>query len=356
MGKKKKLLKDMELNSVDLCSEGMNPKADIKLYKSRDAGGEDTLAEKIKKAVTAVFGGGEPTPEEQMEHIAKAWTDSAQSIWNDPDISAQEREAQLRKSRDELTAFIDAAIPQWAGTAVEKAKDDHEEQEPETGEGEDEMASIDLNKMDPKDKETVLNILSKYGPKDPNQGSDDEEVTEKCKNVKKDSDEGSDIEMSEDDSFEEDDEDQSGKGKKAPLKRLAAADDDEDTEANELNKALDDTRYELEQIKKARAIDKLEAQAQKYQVLGKDPHALADTLYGVRKASEAAYEELCKSLDDQLAMQERTGIFKEFGSNRSGATNQLETAVAEIRKSKPDITREEAVELAYRNNPDIPEY
>ena len=87
-----------------------------------------------------------------------------------------------------------------------------------------------------------------------------------------------------------------------------------------------------------------------------DPHALADTLYGVRKASEAAYEELCKSLDDQLAMQERTGIFKEFGSNRSGATNQLETAVAEIRKSKPDITREEAVELAYRNNPDIPEY
>lgn len=354
---KKKLLKDMELNSVDLCSEGCNPKADIKLYKSRDESDNESLTEKIKKAVIAVFGSGEPTPEEQMEHIAKAWTDSSQSIWNDTDISAQEREAQLRKSRDELTAFIDAAIPKWAGTVVEKANDDHEKKdEPETGEGETDMASIDLNQMDAKDRETVLDILSKYGPKDPNQESGDEEVTEKCKNVKKDSDEGSDIEMSEDDPFEEDDEEQSGKGKKAPFKRPAAADDDEDTEANELKKALDDTRYELEQIKKAREIDKLTQIAKKYEPLGKNPEELAEKLYTVRSASDDAYNEVCKALDDQLELQERSGIFKEFGSNRSGATNELETAVAEIRKSKPDISRTDAIELAYRNNPNLSEY
>lgn len=55
MGKKKKLLKDMELNSVDLCSEGMNPKADIKLYKSRDAGGEDTRLQKRLKRLSQLF-------------------------------------------------------------------------------------------------------------------------------------------------------------------------------------------------------------------------------------------------------------------------------------------------------------
>lgn len=346
---KKKLLKDMELNSVDLCSEGCNPKADIKLYKSKDVSDNDSLTEKIKKAVTAVFGGGEPTPEEQMEHIAKAWADSAQSIWNDVEISAQERETQLRKSRDQLTAFIDAAIPKWAGTAVEKANDDHEKNdEPETGEGETNMASIDLNQMDAKDRETVLDILSKYGPEDPNKGADGEKRdAEKCKGRPEDMQKGGKDPEDEQDADpipDEEDDDAS-----APY-----IEDDE--EKAEMKKALDDARYEISQIKKAREIDKLTQIAKKYEPLGKNPEELAEKLYTVRSASDDAYNEVCKALDDQLELQERSGIFKEFGSNRSGATNELETAVAEIRKSKPDISRTDAIELAYRNNPNLSEY
>lgn len=351
---KKKLLKDMELNSVDLCSEGCNPKADIKLYKSRDESDNESLTEKIKKAVIAVFGSGEPTPEEQMEHIAKAWTDSSQSIWNDTDISAQEREAQLRKSRDELTAFIDAAIPKWAGTVVEKANDDHEKKdEPETGEGETDMASIDLNQMDAKDRETVLDILSKYGPEDPNKGDDGEKQgTEKCKGRREDMQKGGNDPEDDDPIAEEDDKpsEPSGKGSDPYI------DEEEDKEKTEMKKALDDARYEISQIKKAREIDKLTQIAKKYEPLGKNPEELAEKLYTVRSASDDAYNEVCKALDDQLELQERSGIFKEFGSNRSGATNELETAVAEIRKSKPDISRTDAIELAYRNNPNLSEY
>lgn len=351
---KKKLLKDMELNSVDLCSEGCNPKADIKLYKSRDESDNESLTEKIKKAVIAVFGSGEPTPEEQMEHIAKAWTDSSQSIWNDTDISAQEREAQLRKSRDELTAFIDAAIPKWAGTVVEKANDDHEKKdEPETGEGETDMASIDLNQMDAKDRETVLDILSKYGPEDPNKGDDGEKQgTEKCKGRREDMQKGGNDPEDDDPIAEEDDKPSEPSGKGAD----PYIDEKEDEEKAEMKKALDDARYEISQIKKAREIDKLTQIAKKYEPLGKNPEELAEKLYTVRSASDDAYNEVCKALDDQLELQERSGIFKEFGSNRSGATNELETAVAEIRKSKPDISRTDAIELAYRNNPNLSEY
>lgn len=355
---KKKLLKDMELSSVDLCSEGCNPKADIKLYKSRDAGDNESLIEKIKKAVTAVFGGGEPTPEEQMEHIAKAWADSAQSIWNDAEISAQEREAQLRKSRDELTAFIDAAIPKWAGTAVEKASDDHEKNdEPETGEGETDMASIDLNKMDAKDRETVLDILSKYGPEDPNKGADGEDQgTEKCRGRREDMQKGGNDPEDEQGSDPESDEEDSDTPAPSRRERAPYIDEEDDEEKAEMKKALDDARYEIHQIKKAREIDKLTQIAKKYEPLGKNPEELAEKLYTVRSASDDAYNEVCKALDDQLEMQERSGIFKEFGSNRSGATNELETAVAEIRKSKPDISRTDAIELAYRNNPNLSEY
>ena len=44
MAKKRNLLKNMQLTSVDLCTRGCNLAADIKLTKSRDRkGGEDKV-------------------------------------------------------------------------------------------------------------------------------------------------------------------------------------------------------------------------------------------------------------------------------------------------------------------------
>ena len=50
-----------------------------------------------------------------------------------------------------------------------------------------------------------------------------------------------------------------------------------------------------------------------------------------------------------------SGIFKEFGSGRSGVASDLSAAVGEVRKQFPNLSAAEAVVKAYELNPNLDE-
>ena len=305
---KKQLLENMQLESVDLCERGCNPRADIKLLKSLDREGgdmmEDTWKQQIVKAVKDAIGLGsniEMTPEEEMENIAKAWQESAGSIWNDVVLTAEEKAARFEKSMEEMNGYIQGRIPAWSG--ITKKKETCEEAGVDGLEKEEDglMTELNYDAMSEEDKVVYDGLKEKYNHKTKEK---DAEPVEK----------GLDPEV---------------------------------------KKAID----EMQELRKSFEMKEMVNIAKKYEPLGKDAEKTAEMLYDLKKSNEDAYNSVLVVYDETLKMQESTGIFKELGSNQSGnGVNDLNAAVAELRKSYPDKSNTELIEMAYQNNPDLPEY
>lgn len=127
----------------------------------------------------------------------------------------------------------------------------------------------------------------------------------------------------------------------------------------EVKKALDEveaTKAELEEIKKSLEIDSLKLFAKKFEILGKKPDDLAVKLYDMKKSGGTAYDDYVTLLDEQLEMTEKSGIFKEFGSSRSGGNSeekQLAQKIGELRKSDSSLTYEQAFVRVCDENPEI---
>ncbi|MEA4922162.1 MAG: hypothetical protein VB031_02205 [Eubacteriaceae bacterium] len=319
MACKKKLLKDMKLTSVDLCGNGCNPKADIKITKSYD-GQRMTVREKIMKAVDGILGvDNSPTPEEEMDAVSRAWEESSQSIWNDITMSADEKAEMLAQSANEMSEYIQKSIPEWTGifkdeSEVEESFDSKTPGDSGSKEGEEDMATINVDRMSPEDKETLEKLKKKYAKEE----ADNEEALEG---------EGA------------------GEGEEVPP-------EEDEEESPAVKKALE----EVGSIKKTLEMAEMTKVAEKYVPIGKAVDETAEMLYELKNGDQKAYDAVVKAYDDLLDTQEKSGLFKAIGSDHAGGSAGLQAAVAEIRKSKPDISQTDAIELAYRNNPDLPEY
>lgn len=326
-------LKDMEVDSVDLCKRGANQRALIKLFKSADPeeGGEksmnmiEQIAEAIQKALSRKLEAQPITKAagtEQVRDTTDALCKSLESIIADDSLSSVEKHDMMAESLQQFTLEATDLMDGWA-EAVWKADDDPDEpdepmeapedepddepmEEPddEPGEGnepgqepEDEMkkgvfdmATIDINKMSPEDKATLDALAKKYG----------------------------------------------------------AAEDHEGTEIHpDVQKAID----EVAELRKSLEIKDLEGVAKKYEVIGKKAEELAPKLYELKKAGEQHYNDFIALLDEQVQMA-GSGIFKEIGTSRGGASD-LDTTVAELMKADCNLTRAQAAVKAFELNPNL---
>lgn len=127
----------------------------------------------------------------------------------------------------------------------------------------------------------------------------------------------------------------------------------------EVKKALEEAeilKAELEEMKKSVEIGKMELVAKKYEVIGKKPEELAPKLYEMKKSGGTAFNDYVTLLDEQVEMVEKSGIFKEVGSNRSGGGNaemQLEMRIKDLRKADSALTYEQAFVRACDEDPEL---
>lgn len=97
------------------------------------------------------------------------------------------------------------------------------------------------------------------------------------------------------------------------------------------NAEMDAFRTEMEEFKKSVEMQTFVEMAKKYAPLGKKEDELAETLYNMKKSSEANYNEFIGILDEHLAMVEKSGIFGEIGKSAKGTTTSSPVAKAEAK-------------------------
>lgn len=98
--------------------------------------------------------------------------------------------------------------------------------------------------------------------------------------------------------------------------------------------------------------------AKKYETLGENTEELAKTLYAMHESNVANYNAYINLLDKSLGLVNKGGLFSEIGKSYHGAAggsavDQINAAAAEIRKSDPSLTNEQAVDKAWEAHPEL---
>ena len=127
-------------------------------------------------------------------------------------------------------------------------------------------------------------------------------------------------------------------------------------------------RAELEALRKMRQdmeSRELYEVAKKYEVIGKKADELVPELKIMKAAGDDSYRSYLAVLDEMVSMQKASGMFREIGKSGGhtpvGATDETEafekarTKAAEIRKSRPELTEAEAIDLAICESPELME-
>ena len=276
-----KKLKNVLVNSVDLCKQGANQRAFICLKKSME--GKETMSDLKTSIIQNVckelnitiedvckaLGFSIQEQETQEQKIKKAMETSLISVLKDESKTVEQKEELLQKS-----------VNEFYGTVYDFAK---EEQEQESEE-------MDVNKMNEDDKAVYETLKKKYETEEPKQQTLHPEV-------------------------------------KKALKEAETA------------------KQELQELKKSLEMKEFESIAKQYEVIGKNTEELAAKLYGLKKSNEQSYNDYIAMLDEMVEMTQASGIFKEYGSNRAGTGSQKqqsEQRIQELMKSDSNLTYQQA--------------
>ena len=276
-----KKLKNVLVNSVDLCKQGANQRAFICL-KKRMEGKENmsdlktSIIQNVCKElnitiedVCKALGFSIQEQETQEQKIKKAMETSLISVLKDENKTAEQKEELLQKS-----------VNEFYSTVYDFAK---EEQEQESEE-------MDVNKMNEDDKAVYETLKKKYETEEPKQQTLHPEV-------------------------------------KKALKEAETA------------------KQELQELKKSLEMKEFESIAKQYEVIGKNTEELAAKLYGLKKSNEQSYNDYIAMLDEMVEMTQASGIFKEYGSSRAGTGSkkqQAEQRIQELMKSDTSLSYEAA--------------
>ena len=276
-----KKLKNVLVNSVDLCKQGANQRAFICLKKSME--GKENMSDLKTSIIQNVckelnitiedvckaLGFSIQEQETQEQKIKKAMETSLISVLKDESKTVEQKEELLQKS-----------VNEFYSTVYDFAK---EEQEQESKE-------MDINKMNEDDKAVYEALKKKYETEEPKQQTLHPEV-------------------------------------KKALKEAETA------------------KQELEKLKKSLELKEFENIAKQYEVIGKNTEELAAKLYGLKKSNEQSYNDYIAMLDEMVEMTQASGIFKEYGSNRAGTGSQKQQAeqrIQELMKSDSNLTYQQA--------------
>ena len=276
-----KKLKNVLVNSVDLCKQGANQRAFICLKKSMEekenmSDLKTSIIQNVCKElnitiedVCKALGFSIQEQETQEQKIKKAMETSLISVLKDESKTTEQKEELLQKS-----------VNEFYSTVYDFAK---EEQEQESEE-------MDVNKMNEDDKAVYEALKKKYETEEPKQQTLHPEV-------------------------------------KKALKEAETA------------------KQELQELKKSLELKEFENIAKQYEVIGKNTEELAAKLYDLKKSNEQAYSDYIAMLDEMVEMTQASGIFKEYGSNRAGTGSQKqqsEQRIQELMKSDSNLTYQQA--------------
>ncbi len=276
-----KKLKNVLVNSVDLCKQGANQRAFICLKKSME--GKENMSDLKTSIIQNVckelnitiedvckaLGFSIQEQETQEQKIKKAMETSLISVLKDESKTTEQKEELLQKS-----------VNEFYSTVYDFAK---EEQEQESKE-------MDINKMNEDDKAVYEALKKKYETEEPKQQTLHPEV-------------------------------------KKALKEAETA------------------KQELQELKKSLEMKEFENIAKQYEVIGKNTEELAAKLYDLKKSNEQAYSDYIAMLDEMVEMTQASGIFKEYGSSRAGTGSkkqQAEQRIQELMKSDTSLSYEAA--------------
>lgn len=281
-----KRLKNVSVNSVDLCKQGANQRAFICLKKSME--GKENMSDLKTSIIQNVckelnittedickaLGVSMQEEQTQEQKMKKAMETSLISVLKDESKTAEQKEELLQKS-----------VNEFYSTVYDFAKSEQEEEEQEE--------EMNINKMTEDDKAIYEKLKKKY---------ETETQTE---------------------------------AKQQTLH----------PEVKKALKEAETAKQELEKLKKSLELKEFESIAKQYEVIGKNTEELATKLYDLKKSNEQAYSDYIAMLDEMLAMTEASGIFKEYGSSRAGAGSkkqQAEQRIQELMKSDTSLSYEAA--------------
>lgn len=384
-------LKNLRVTKVDFVDEGANPRADIKLYKRKEAKESavqvpvdeavltDSVIKRIADALSGAFKGkakvekGEATSfKEQMNEVSiekirdEIWSvcyalqTSLGSIVSEKELEADEMRSMLEESIEDFYTSIKGYASIWAAgdsVNIKKQFDTPEDTElpmlmqacqniealiekarVQKGELE-EMLKIDKTKMTPEDRIAYEEIVQKYAAK--------EEMLEKEKTLPAEE-------------AEEIDEEEETEKKKPGCKKSVTQPSLEDDIYKGLHPAV---KAEMEALRKFREdaeTRELTEVAKKYEIIGKKPAELVPTLKKLRTAGGSAYEDMLGILDSMVATVQEAGVFGEIGKSRGNedvsgveALAKVRTQAAEIRKSRPELTEAQAMDEAFLAHPEL---
>lgn len=302
-------LKNMKLTSVDLCGQGANPDADIRLLKSEDGGPRGLfrrLGELFLKAATE---NGEPPagtdPQEMIRTAQDCCGDlskSMESILADSTLTAAEKVGKVAESLQDFSAEITENTNAWFGEETPPPVD-------KSKKGVEKELIPEIEKMSREDQISVYEELKKkYGtPEGEPSGGE-------------------------------------GSGDPAPDPNL--------------KKAMD----EIAELKKSLELQQLTNVAKKYEPLGKKADELAEIFKGLKAVGGDAYQNYVSLLDEMLSLQESTGLFSEFGKSgpaapgalrESDAFEKARAKAAELRKARPELTQAQAIDAVITEDPEL---
>lgn len=299
-----KKLKNVLVNSVDLCKQGANQRAFICLKKSVEEGNHVDLKTSIIQNVCKelnitiedvckALGFSIQEEENQQQKIKKAMQESLLSVLQDESKTAEQKQQIVQKSVNE---FFD--------TIYDFAKEEQQSESKTETEQEDE--NMDINKMTEDDKAVYEELKKKY-----------------------------------------------------ELEKQQETQAEQKTLHPEVKKALQEAetaKKELEELKKSLELKEVEGIAKQYEIIGKSTEELAPKLYELKKSNEQAYHDYIAMLDEMVSMTQASGIFKEYGSSRAGVGSQKQQAeqkIQELMKSDTAMTYEQAFTRVCEENTEL---
>ena len=364
-----KKLKNLKITSVSVVDEGANPRANIVFTKSKnpapaaapEVGKESEKTDNLfKRFVNWLSGEGGMTSEEVQKQattfaqqmsaksveaindeiwdVTYALRSSLSSILTDSDLDASGKNAAMKLSASQFAGAIGGYVDKWcAGQSAKFEKSDDAADlslmnadqthlgdmiKSKTPKGDlEEMLKIDKSKMTADELAAYEAIVKKYAIDDEAEGAKpaEEPVPE---DVTKGNETGS-----------------------TPETTPAPAPVESDI-VKALREQIEANNAEIAKMKEDSLTKEVTEVAKKYcEPLGKKEDELVATLKKMKNAGADIYDSYNATLDQQLALQQQSGIFTEIGKSTSGtATGDAEQKW--ITKAKELMTKNPGMSLA----------
>lgn len=315
-----KKLKELLMNSVDFVKRGANQDSNIMLYKSIDGGAAGDAAGVIMKSEAQVQEMIQKSAD-TMNYYAEALVKSIHSVLTDETMSDVEAQEFMAKSLSEFDEAVkNDIISEFTYTKSQPSETKKTQKESEVDtmkSAKDILKSIDKENLSKEEEKDLERLLEKAFPS-----------------------------KNDDDDF--------------PPKKKEGEEPEVNKSAGIIPPAIQAALDRMEGLAKSIEMNEYKEIAKKYEILGEDPDTLAKSLYDMKQAGEATYNQYIASLDKCVGVLKNSAMFGEIGKSARGGYNgqsEPEAKINSIAKSfmekDPTLTEHQAMAKAWEAHPEL---